>query len=392
MRRFFASLTLIGALAIGSLLGQAQMLSTIDFATTGSAAILLGDIQAQTAFYGVVAYNAAEAAAGTQLVFDLQRGRDATATCSPKIGANGVVDLTVGAVCNGNTQTVTAWQGGSNATCTGSITTTTLTVTSCSAGTLAVNDHITGAGGGGVASQTFITAIGTCATPPGTCTIAPSQTVTSTTITAKPPDLFTLTWYDQTAGNKCTSLTCDMVTTNGGTDIRRAPQLLLTGCGISGTLPCLGSTDGSSCCSMLSNNNFTPNASAKFSTSAITSRGGDTFAINIFSWASANRIKTVSSANQIQVTATGSVIGTFTQAWHAVNGVGNGASSVINVDNTETTGTVTANTTAGQVSVNLNSTDLTQDISVAFVDNVTSSAPTRASIATNACKQIGTSC
>lgn len=45
MRRFFASLTLIRALAIGSLLGQAQMLSTIDFATTGSAAILLGDIQ-----------------------------------------------------------------------------------------------------------------------------------------------------------------------------------------------------------------------------------------------------------------------------------------------------------------------------------------------------------
>ena len=58
---------------------------------------------------------------------------------------------------------------GTDASCTGSMVgTTTLTITACSSGTLHINDTLTATG----ATQSFyITAIGTCGSPPGTCTV-----------------------------------------------------------------------------------------------------------------------------------------------------------------------------------------------------------------------------
>lgn len=70
----------------------------------------------------------------------------------------------------------------SNTTVTGSITTTTLTVTAVSSGTLFVGQIITGTG---VTVGTLITAFGTGTGGTGTYTVSISQTVASTTITGR---------------------------------------------------------------------------------------------------------------------------------------------------------------------------------------------------------------
>jgi hypothetical protein len=70
---------------------------------------------------------------------------------------------------------------GKDATFTGSISGTTLTVTAVSSGALHVNDQLSGAN---IADPTYITDIGTCGSPPGTCTVNKSQTASSGTMTA----------------------------------------------------------------------------------------------------------------------------------------------------------------------------------------------------------------
>ena len=71
-----------------------------------------------------------------------------------------------------------------NVTCVGTIATTTLTVASCSSGTLHVSDSLSGTG---IAAGTVITALGTGLGGKGTYTVNLSQTVPSTTITATGP-------------------------------------------------------------------------------------------------------------------------------------------------------------------------------------------------------------
>lgn len=73
-----------------------------------------GDYAAFTAWYGLRAYSAAKAAAEVNAI-DLRRVSD-SATCTVKVATNGTLDLTVGTVCNGGTQTVTDWIGASSAT------------------------------------------------------------------------------------------------------------------------------------------------------------------------------------------------------------------------------------------------------------------------------------
>jgi hypothetical protein len=66
--------------------------------------------------------------------------------------------------------------------------------------------------------------------------------------------------------------------------------------------------------------------------------------------ATGNRITANTGANSWLVAgASGTILATANNSvWHATNAVINGASSVINVDGTEVTGTVTGSTVAGQ--------------------------------------------
>jgi hypothetical protein len=77
----------------------------------------------------------------------------------------------------------------SSAVVTGSIATTTLTVTAVTSGVLKVGQVISGSG---VTAGTTITALGTGTGGTGTYTVSASQTVSSTTITAAPNNIYML--------------------------------------------------------------------------------------------------------------------------------------------------------------------------------------------------------
>ena len=125
---------------------------------------------------------------------------------------------------NGNLDVATAASfAGTDATCTGTISGTTLSVTSCASGTLHVNDPISGTG---ITAPAFITAIGTCASPPGTCTLNAAQTVGSAETITGQVALFVSGAFDQSgSGNNVTQTT-----------LADQPQLLLL---CHGSLPCL---------------------------------------------------------------------------------------------------------------------------------------------------------
>jgi hypothetical protein len=99
---------------------------------------------------------------------------------NPKLGQSGLILVTEGAPA---TASVTGRidSGTSVATFTGSISSTTLTVTAVASGTLAVGQLISGTG---VTSGTTITGLGTGSGSTGTYTVSTSQTVASTTITS----------------------------------------------------------------------------------------------------------------------------------------------------------------------------------------------------------------
>ena len=229
---------------------------------------------------------------------------------------------------NGNLDVATAASfAGTDATCTGTISGTTLSITSCASGTLHVNDPISGTG---ITAPAFITAIGTCASPPGTCTLNASQTVGSAETITGQVALFVSNAFDQSgSGNGLSqSTTADQ------------PQLLLL---CHGTLPCLYVQSSAQ---LLAGGSITPSSTLSLSAVAnrVTSNTGNLpyyikEGINFLYSASATNVFSISGSSHFSGTATDSV-------WHAANGVINGASSVLNIDGAETTGSITTITTA----------------------------------------------
>lgn len=286
------------------------------------------DLATFTAWYGLRACSAAIAATGTQNAVDLVRN-DA-ATCTGKIGKNGYLDVSVGTPCNGNTQTITAWNAaGAAHSCVASISGTTLTRTG-SPCTIQVGDVLSGTG---VTAGTYLVAIGTCPVGiGGSCTISVSQTVVAETITGAPYGMRLSKFYDQVAGNACTAATCDL-SANGA---QAYPLLILSGCGV---YPCLA--DAANNMLLLSANNFTP-SNASLSISTVANRAIGTQAVNLFNVNGADKIVSGGANTWTLAGSTGSFNATASDAaFHAANGViatgtGNG---VINIDGTETTGT-----------------------------------------------------
>jgi hypothetical protein len=167
-----------------------------------------GDITPFTVWYGLRAYSAAVAATGTQQAVDLLRNDGAT--CTALIGKDGNLDISVGTPCNGNTQTVTAWNAAAaSKTCTGSISGTTLTRSgACS---FLTGDGISGTG---VTAGTFLTDTNCVGS---TCAIWPSQSVSSTTLTGSPFGIRVTNYYDQVSGAVCSG-SCDAGTLVGTND------------------------------------------------------------------------------------------------------------------------------------------------------------------------------
>jgi RHS repeat-associated protein len=102
-----------------------------------------------------------------------------TVISAPDSGAGGIGNYLVSVSQTVGSEQLTALPIGASAT--GSISSTTLTVTALSSGQLAVGQSISGAG---ISAGTVITAFGTGAGGTGTYTISPSQTAGSTALTA----------------------------------------------------------------------------------------------------------------------------------------------------------------------------------------------------------------
>lgn len=292
-----------------------------------------GDVvSGATAWYSCTrGYNAAYAAPGTGKACNVRRASDNT-TQDIVILANGNFDVT-----SYNTFV------GTDATCTGTIATTTLTLSSCASGTPHVNDPISGAG---ITQPAYITAIGTCASPPGTCTINASQTVgVGETITLQVAGFVTKA-YDQTVGNHCASASCDVLQATAGNQ----PHLIPLGIG---TLPII--VNPGTALNLTSANNLTP-SSGVLSYSVVAERPSGTTASTPLSenGTANNRISILTSASTWRLTGGTSGFVAFSPtdgAFHAVNAINNGASSVVNSDGTETTGTTVGSTTAGAPSI-----------------------------------------
>lgn len=147
------------------------------------------------AWFGLRAYSLAYAASLGNAV-QVRRASDNTTANIPVLASGSL-----------NVATATTFAG-TDATCTATIAGTTLSVSACASGTLHVNDPISGVG---ITQPAYISAIGTCASPPGTCTLNAAQTVsTAETVTAQVA-LFVPEVYDQSGnGRNATQATASL--------------------------------------------------------------------------------------------------------------------------------------------------------------------------------------
>jgi hypothetical protein len=202
--------------------------------------------------------------------------------------------------------------------------------------------------------------------------------------------------YDQTNGNACGAASCDVVQATAGNQ----PQLLLTGCGGgSALLPCLSSTGTTAPQALVAANNFTPAGTAVSLVAIATQHhitdspqaplmkasggaGGTGLINSICGPSTTNNLCVGGSGSTHNQSATDDV-------FHAVLGVINGASSVMNVDGTETTFSMTMGSTASAPIAASNATAAGSDAASTkfgeggFQDNVAWSSGTRTALCHN---------
>ena len=271
-----------------------------------------GDIVASaTAWYGLRGYNGAYAT-GSNKSINVRRASDNT-TQDINILSSGALDI-----ATANTF------AGTDASCTGSMVgTTTLTISACSSGTLHVSDTLTAAG---ATYPFYITGIGTCASPPGTCTVNAAQTFASEAVTAQVA-LFVPEVYDQSG----TGLHVTQATA--------ADQPLLAPVCLNG-LPCL---IGNGSWWLKSTGNFSTHAQP-YSLSVVF-RWNGTGNSYLMAVDNARPFLSQASSNTIDLNCgSDTTITAASNAAHAFNGICSGTSTIGNVDGTETT--VSAGTSA----------------------------------------------
>lgn len=292
-----------------------------------------------TAFYALRAGSAAIAAAGTQTLVNIRRASD-NVTCDFLVASSGGFSVTT-ATCNSSTQggiTPSAFAG-TDATASCTLATTTATCTGASS-TPHVGSTVAGAS---LTQPCLITAVGTFAGGAGTFTTSLAGTSTSCG-TISVGETFTMTYglfvtevYDQTGnGNNVTQAT-------GASQ----PQFLPI---TSTSLPGISSVGGQNLAK-----SFTPaSTTMSFSLVAmtVTPASGTRFISGGGSGGSQNQLQGTATANTwtLQGSTSGTISATASDGtWHAGNAVLNGAGSVVNIDGTETTGSVGGATTANEI-------------------------------------------
>lgn len=269
-----------------------------------------GDIVASaTAWYGLRAYNAAYAT-GSNKSINVRRASDNT-TQDINILASGAVDI-----ASANTFATT------DATCTGTIASTTLSCVSASS-TPHAGSTLTGAG---ITQPSYIVSCGTFTGGAGTCTLNATQTVgVGETITMQ-YGLYLAEIYDQ-SGNAVHQLQATAA---------NQPQLL-PNCG--NALPCITGNNSAtlSFTRVTGLSSFTA-ASLSIVAERISNLTTDQVIISTYNGGNQMQGAFSASTNKWNLYAGSRADATANDnALHAVQMVSNGASSIINVDGTETT-------------------------------------------------------
>lgn len=338
MRAFFA---VLAAWLLSATLASAQMMGISGGPfTVGSTYVGPGDVvSGASAWWGLRAYKTSYATGSNKSV-NLRRVSDST-TCDFNIASSGGFGTSNAGCSLGGGLSLAAFAT-QDATATCTIATTTATCTGASS-TPHVGSTIVGTG---LTQPCFASAVGSFTAGAGTVTLSGSGAA-SPCGTVSVAETLTFTYatyvteaYDQT-GNGFHVL---QATT--------ADQLqLFPNCGNS--LPCMSIVAGSA--SMVTSGNLTPATGVQSYSVVSGGRSNGSQGVRILGEAAAqNRFSTVASANQWQLLGGSSGTITVTASdtgVHAGNAVINGASSVVNIDGTETTGATVGSTTAEPLGV-----------------------------------------
>jgi hypothetical protein len=299
-----------------------------------------GDIvSGATAWYGLRAYNAAYAT-GSNNAINVRRASD-NSTENIVILATGALDI---ATANSF--------AGTDATCTGTISTTTLSCTSASS-TPHVGSTITGTG---VTQPCYITAVGTFTSGSGTATIAgaggtsPCGTVSSGETITMQYGLYITEWFDQSGSGSCSGA-CNQSESTAGDQ----PQLMPI---CFNSLPCM-LFNGSAKTLTTSQDDTKTTGIVTFSgiVEKIPASGNGNWDLQS-SGSATNRVFIPSTANTLGLNNTISVTTATDGVPHIFQMVSNTTSSVVNIDGSETTGTITLDSTSGLINMTTGSTEI----------------------------------
>lgn len=296
-----------------------------------------GDVvSGATAWYGLRAYSSAQIG-GTQKAVNLRRASDNT-TCDFDINTSGNLGGTDSGCGTGVGLSLAAFAT-QDATCTGTIASTTLTCASASS-TPHTGSTLTGAG---LTQPSYIVSCGTFTGGAGTCTLNVAQTVSVGETITMTYGLFVTEAYDQTGnGSNATQATA-------GSQLQLLPTCI-------SAKPCMNGV--SSATQYLQGT--IASITQPYSYSAVTERTGNTSSFGgiISNRSSAgtstyfnNSTNSVSGFGGASVTATASDL-----SLHAIQFIVNGASSAINVDGTNTTGNFGTQTGSTTISFGVDST------------------------------------
>lgn len=303
-----------------------------------------GDVvSGASAWYGLRAYNAAYASPGTNLAVNLRRTSD-NATCNFVIATSGEFGGTASACAQGGGLSLASFAT-QDATCTGTISSTTLTCASASS-TPHAGSTLTGTG---ITQPSFIVSCGTFTGGAGTCTLNAAQTVSVGETITMTYGLYVAEVYDQSGANFCSSAPCHVVQATAGSQ----PQLLPSCIGTS-LLPCINPIGSKFLVGTVSVTDSFVSRTSVYNFSSLLSTPAQTIIQTIGTNTTACGLGGGQTSGDINVQAAGSFtnIAASAATFYAIIGitVGSGSNS-ININGSSTTGTATACTNSGDVAL-----------------------------------------
>lgn len=303
---------------------------------------------------------------GADLWYSCTRGYSAAYSTGSNKGCNlrRASDNTtqdINILSNGNFDTASANTfAGTDATCQGSTTGLSVTIafTSCSA-TPKAADTVTGSG---ISQPEYLTACGSFVGGAGSCTLTTAQNIGVAETVTMQVALFATEAYDQSGANACSAAPCHVLQATASAQPQWLPSCI-------NSLPCLVFASAASQRLLVTgptiaiplSMSFVAWAPSSSSPGTVIGSNNASTPLTGYHFSTTANVASISTgATRIEATATDGV-------FHAVQGLFNGTSSVINVDGTDTT-------TAANLSASFAGSIVIGGLSGSFSNNMISEA------------------